>query len=140
MCTASRTSFFSCAHLPLARVHRPQVFPTSVRTTGVGIVTSCARLGGAAAPALVAAVGTQPAVALVVCGVVAAVCGVLAVKFPLETANCALVDDARVGDPCGTPSPQPGGLGPGPPSTAAAHTPGPGPCQIRGLGAGTAAQ
>ena len=84
-----------------------QVFPTRVRTTGVGVVTSCARLGGAVAPALVAAVGSRPEVALVVCGGVAAVCALLAAKFPLETANVSLADaaGAGLGPDCRTPSP-----------------------------------
>jgi hypothetical protein len=59
------------------------------------------------APALVVAVGSRPEVALVVCGGVAAVCALLAAKFPLETANVSLADaaGAGLGPDCRTPSP-----------------------------------
>ncbi len=63
-----------------------------MRATGMGVATAFARLGGAAAPSLVAAVASTPPHGLVVCTVLALVGGALGATFPLETAGAPLRD------------------------------------------------
>jgi hypothetical protein len=82
---------------PVARYTTPcaglQVFPTAVRTTGVGVVTACARCSGALAPGLVAAVARRPADGMMVCTALALACAALAATFPVETSGAALSDE-----------------------------------------------
>jgi len=63
-------------------IHSGEIFPTSVRNTGYGLVNVFARLGGVAYPFMVMLDGVLPDLHFVVFGALAAVSGLLNLSLP----------------------------------------------------------
>ncbi|KAJ8759600.1 hypothetical protein K2173_008780 [Erythroxylum novogranatense] len=86
---ASVTASFTIVYL-----YAPEIYPTSVRSTGVGIASSIGRVGGAVCPLVAISLvqGCHQAAAVLLFVGVIIVSGVCSFFFPLETKGRPLVD------------------------------------------------
>lgn len=75
-------------------VFTPEVFPTIIRSTGLGTCTSCSRLGGIITPFIATAMfKINRWVPLIIYGLASIVGAILTLLVPIETAGRHLVDD-----------------------------------------------
>merc|ERR1711862_637607 len=73
-------------------IHSGEIFPTTVRNSGMGLVSVAARVGGIMAPFIVSLGDFIPFLQFTVLGVMSLVAGLLNMKFP-ETAGRELPDN-----------------------------------------------
>ncbi|XP_044479943.1 organic cation/carnitine transporter 7 isoform X2 [Mangifera indica] len=68
-------------------IYAPEIYPTSVRTTGVGVASSIGRIGGMACPLVAVALvhGCHQTAAIVLFEIVIFLSGIATLLFPLET-------------------------------------------------------
>ncbi|XP_042491234.1 organic cation/carnitine transporter 7-like [Macadamia integrifolia] len=75
-------------------IYAPEVYPTSVRSTGFGVASSVARIGGMICPLVAVGLvdGCHQTAAIVLFLIVMFVSGVCCMLFPFETKGCELSD------------------------------------------------
>ncbi|XP_059641971.1 organic cation/carnitine transporter 7 [Cornus florida] len=75
-------------------IYAPEIYPTSVRTTGVGVASSVGRIGGMICPLVAVGLvhGCHQAAAIVLFEIVVFVSGICVLLFPLETKGRDLTD------------------------------------------------
>ncbi|KAF7814617.1 organic cation/carnitine transporter 7 [Senna tora] len=75
-------------------IYAPEIYPTSVRTTGVGIASSVGRIGGMICPLVAVGLvhGCHQTIALLLFEIIGLVSGICVVLFPLETMGRELQD------------------------------------------------
>ncbi|KAK4794909.1 hypothetical protein SAY86_012903 [Trapa natans] len=75
-------------------IYAPEVYPTSVRTTGVGVASSIGRVGGMLCPLVAVGLihGCHRAAALLLFEAIIVVSGICVVLFPIETKGRDLTD------------------------------------------------
>ncbi|XP_074368106.1 organic cation/carnitine transporter 7-like isoform X2 [Apium graveolens] len=85
---------FISATFIVACIYAPEVYPTNVRSTGVGITTAIGRIGGMVCPlvAVGLAGGCNQMVAVVVFEIMIVLSGLSVVLFPFETQGKELAD------------------------------------------------
>ncbi|KAK1418348.1 hypothetical protein QVD17_27491 [Tagetes erecta] len=88
---------FISASFVVACIYAPEVYPTNVRATGVGIATAVGRTGGMVCPLV--AVGLvnscSQTLAIVLFEAMILVCGLSVVLLPLETKGRELIDEVE---------------------------------------------
>ena len=72
-------------------IHSGEIFPTTVRNSGMGLVSVAARVGGIMAPFIVSLGEAVPHLQFTVLGVMSLAAGLLNLRLP-ETAGCELPD------------------------------------------------
>ncbi|XP_023748783.1 organic cation/carnitine transporter 7 [Lactuca sativa] len=84
----------------IANIYAPEIYPTAVRATGVGVASSVGRVGGMICPlvAVYLVAGCHQMAAIVLFEVVIILSGVCVVFFPHETMARELVDTVSVPD------------------------------------------
>lgn len=85
---------FISATFIVACIYAPEVYPTNVRSTGVGITTAIGRIGGMVCPlvAVGLAGGCNQMIAVVVFEIMIVLSGLSVVLFPFETQGKELAD------------------------------------------------
>ncbi|KAM7480722.1 hypothetical protein LguiB_005305 [Lonicera macranthoides] len=85
---------FISATFTVACIYAPEVYPTSVRATGVGIATAMGRIGGMVCPVVAVALvnGCHQTAAVIVFEVVIFLSGLSVLFFPFETKGRELTD------------------------------------------------
>lgn len=85
---------FISATFTVACIYAPEVYPTSIRSTGVGIATAIGRIGGMICPLVAVALvsNCHQTAAVILFEVSIVVVGVCVVLFPFETKGRELVD------------------------------------------------
>ncbi|KAK2378386.1 Organic cation/carnitine transporter 7 [Trifolium repens] len=75
-------------------IYAPEIYPTSVRTTGVGIASSVARIGGMLCPLVAVALvhACHQTVAVLLFEIIALLSGICVMFFPVETMGQELQD------------------------------------------------
>ncbi|XP_012573262.2 organic cation/carnitine transporter 7 isoform X1 [Cicer arietinum] len=75
-------------------IYAPEIYPTSVRTTGVGIASSVGRIGGMLCPLVAVGLvhGCHQTIAVLLFVIVALVSGICVMFFPVETMGQELQD------------------------------------------------
>lgn len=75
-------------------IYAPEIYPTSVRTTGVGVASSIGRIGGIICPLVAVGLvqGCHESAAIVLFEVIIFLSGICVVLFPLETKGRELSD------------------------------------------------
>ncbi|KAH9702009.1 Organic cation/carnitine transporter 7 [Citrus sinensis] len=75
-------------------VYAPEIYPTSVRTTGVGVASSIGRIGGMVCPLVAVALvhGCHQTAALILFELVILLSGISVLLFPFETTGRGLSD------------------------------------------------
>ncbi|XP_031092814.1 organic cation/carnitine transporter 7 isoform X1 [Ipomoea triloba] len=83
------------ATFTIVYIYAPEVYPTSVRTTGFGIASSVARIGGIVCPLVAVGLihGCHQTMAILLFEVVAFMSGVCVIFFPFETKGRELNDN-----------------------------------------------
>ncbi|KMS97142.1 hypothetical protein BVRB_7g178070 [Beta vulgaris subsp. vulgaris] len=83
------------ATFTIVYIYAPEIYPTSVRTTGVGVASSMGRIGGMTCPLVAVSLihGCHRTAAILLFEAVIFVSGVCVMFFPIETAGCELTDD-----------------------------------------------
>ncbi|XP_020583228.1 organic cation/carnitine transporter 7-like isoform X3 [Phalaenopsis equestris] len=78
-------------------VYAPEIYPTSLRTTGVGTASSVGRIGGMLCPLVAVALvhGCHQMIALLLFELVLFLSGMAVIFFPLETSGKGLADSVR---------------------------------------------
>ncbi|XP_028547626.1 organic cation/carnitine transporter 7 isoform X3 [Dendrobium catenatum] len=78
-------------------VYAPEIYPTSLRTTGVGTASSVGRIGGMLCPLVAVALvhGCHQTIALLLFELVLFLSGMAVIFFPLETSGKGLADSVR---------------------------------------------
>lgn len=78
----------------VACIYAPEVYPTSVRSTGVGVATAIGRVGGMICPVVAVALvsGCHQAIAIVLFELVLVLVGLCVLFFPFETKGKDLTD------------------------------------------------
>lgn len=76
-------------------VYAPEIYPTSVRTTGLGVASSTGRIGGMICPLVAVSLvhGCHTTASILLFELVILVSGICVMLFPFETAGCELSDD-----------------------------------------------
>ncbi|KAM7480720.1 hypothetical protein LguiB_005303 [Lonicera macranthoides] len=89
---------FISATFTVACIYAPEVYPTSVRATGVGIATAVGRIGGMVCPLVAVGLvsGCHQTAAVVVFEVVIFLSGLSVLFFPFETKGRELTDSLDV--------------------------------------------
>ncbi|KAI4387512.1 hypothetical protein MLD38_005340 [Melastoma candidum] len=82
------------ASFTIIYIYAPEVYPTSVRTTGVGIASSVGRIGGMVCPLVAVALvhGCHQTVAVALFEIVIILSGICVILFPFETKGRDLTD------------------------------------------------
>ena len=75
-------------------IYAPEIYPTAVRTTGVGVASSVGRIGGVLCPLVAVGLvhGCHQTVAVLLFEVVMFVSGICVCLFPFETSGRELTD------------------------------------------------
>ncbi|KAJ0021582.1 hypothetical protein Pint_32418 [Pistacia integerrima] len=75
-------------------IYAPEIYPTSVRTTGVGVASSIGRIGGMVCPLVAVALvhGCHQTAAIVLFEIVIFLSAIATLLFPLETKGRELID------------------------------------------------
>ncbi|KAL5072258.1 hypothetical protein RYX36_011242 [Vicia faba] len=75
-------------------IYAPEIYPTSVRTTGVGVASSVGRIGGMLCPLVAVGLvhGCHQTIAVLLFEIVALVSGICVMFFPFETMGQELQD------------------------------------------------
>lgn len=75
-------------------IYAPEIYPTSVRTTGVGVASSVGRIGGMLCPLVAVSLvhGCHQTTAVVLFELVIFLSGISVLFFPFETKGCELSD------------------------------------------------
>ena len=79
------------ASFAVVYIHSGEIFPTTVRNSGMGLVSVAARVGGIMAPFIVSLGEAVPHLQFTVLGVMSLAAGLLNLRLP-ETAGCELPD------------------------------------------------
>ncbi|GAB2293101.1 Organic cation/carnitine transporter 7 [Dionaea muscipula] len=76
-------------------VYAPEIYPTSVRTTGLGVASSAGRIGGMICPLVAISLvhGCHTTASIFLFELVVLISGVCVIFFPFETTGCELSDD-----------------------------------------------
>ncbi|XAR74063.1 hypothetical protein NMG60_11008230 [Bertholletia excelsa] len=82
------------ATFTIVYIYAPEIYPTSVRTTGVGVASSVGRVGGMVCPLVAVGLihGCHQTAALILFEIVICLAGVCVLFFPFETNGCELSD------------------------------------------------
>lgn len=82
------------ASFTIIYIYAPEVYPTSIRTTGVGVASSIGRIGGMICPLVAVALikGCHQTASIILFEIVIFVSGICAVLFPFETKGRDLSD------------------------------------------------
>ncbi|KAM7489841.1 hypothetical protein LguiB_027325 [Lonicera macranthoides] len=91
---------FISATFIVACIYAPEVYPTNVRATGVGITTAIGRIGGMVCPLVAVGLvsGCHQTAAVIVFEVVILLSGLCVLLFPFETKGRELTDSIDVYD------------------------------------------
>uniref|UniRef100_A0A7C9AFH7 Major facilitator superfamily (MFS) profile domain-containing protein n=1 Tax=Opuntia streptacantha TaxID=393608 RepID=A0A7C9AFH7_OPUST len=83
------------ATFTIVYIYAPEIYPTAVRTTGVGVASSMGRFGGMLCPLVAVTLvhGCHITASIFLFETVIFVSGVCVVLFPFETKGCELSDD-----------------------------------------------
>ncbi|GAB4842843.1 Organic cation/carnitine transporter 7, variant 2 [Ancistrocladus abbreviatus] len=83
------------ATFTIVYIYAPEIYPTSVRTTGVGVASAVARIGGMICPLVAVSLvhGCHQTASIVLFETVILVSGICVLLFPFETSGCVLSDD-----------------------------------------------
>ncbi|PNT61812.1 hypothetical protein BRADI_5g21097v3 [Brachypodium distachyon] len=83
------------ASFTIVYIYAPEIYPTSVRTTGIGIASSVGRIGGILCPLVAVALvhNCQQTTAILLFELVVFLSGVAVMFFPFETKGCRLNDN-----------------------------------------------
>ncbi|XP_057968914.1 organic cation/carnitine transporter 7 isoform X2 [Malania oleifera] len=75
-------------------IYAPEIYPTSIRTTGVGIASSVGRIGGMVCPLVAVGLvhGCHQIASIVLFEIVIFASGICTLLFPFETKGCELTD------------------------------------------------
>lgn len=75
-------------------IYAPEIYPTAVRTTGVGVASSVGRIGGVLCPLVAVGLvhGCHQTIAVLLFEVVILVSGICVCLFPFETSGRDLTD------------------------------------------------
>ncbi|KAK4854958.1 hypothetical protein QYF36_002736 [Acer negundo] len=75
-------------------IYAPEIYPTSIRTTGVGVASSMGRIGGMVCPLVAVALvhGCHQTTAIILFVVIIFLSGISVVLFPFETKGRDLID------------------------------------------------
>ncbi|KAF6155201.1 hypothetical protein GIB67_019727 [Kingdonia uniflora] len=76
-------------------IYAPEIYPTSVRTTGVGVASSVGRIGGMLCPLVAVGLvhGCYQAASIILFVIVIFLSGLAVLFFPFETKGCELSDN-----------------------------------------------
>lgn len=87
VCSFSQDLCCGVTYLYSYNLCKPQIYPTSIRTTGVGVASSVGRIGGMACPLVAVALvkGCHQTAAIVFFEIVFLLSGICVVLFPFET-------------------------------------------------------
>ncbi|KAG9140842.1 hypothetical protein Leryth_010391 [Lithospermum erythrorhizon] len=88
---------FISATFNVLSLYAPEVYPTNIRSTGVGIASSVGRIGGMVCPMVAVGLvtGCHQALAILLLGGVLVVSAICIMFVPLETKNRALCDSTE---------------------------------------------
>lgn len=86
------------ATFTIVYIYAPEMYPTSVRTTGVGIASSVGRIGGMICPLVAVGLvhGCHQTAAVLLFEIVSLVSGICVMFFPIETMGQELRDSVQV--------------------------------------------
>ncbi|KAK2965450.1 hypothetical protein RJ640_008244 [Escallonia rubra] len=79
-------------------IYAPEIYPTSVRTTGVGVASSVGRIGGMACPLVAVGLvhGCHQTTAIILFEIVIFLSGICVMLFPYETKGLKLSDSLTI--------------------------------------------
>ncbi|GKV26814.1 hypothetical protein SLEP1_g36044 [Rubroshorea leprosula] len=79
-------------------IYAPEIYPTSVRSTGVGVASSMGRIGGMICPLVAVGLihGCHQTAAIILFEIVIFVSGICVLLFPLETTGRELTDSISI--------------------------------------------
>ncbi|KAL5718032.1 Organic cation/carnitine transporter 7 [Ranunculus cassubicifolius] len=89
------------ANFTILYIYAPEVYPTSVRTTGVGVASAVGRIGGIVCPLVAVGLvhGCHQTASILLFEIIIFLSGVAVIFFPFETRGCELTDNVSKLEP-----------------------------------------